>query len=187
MTSDTLTKEQRDFAEKWHNLIYAYLNHKGLNEDEYYDIVVFGYLRAVRRYFEEEVLRQYAFSTIAWRCMSTEVKNEHIKRKRQKRSAKTISLNSLVYGDEVLLLEEALSTPDALMEQLEYQCLLHELAEKVSKRQMKIARMRADGHSLREISKAESLPMNRLKTLIDGIRVALCDIYGGVQLQKERW
>lgn len=38
-----MTPAQQLFAEEHHNLVYAFLNEKKLPEDEYYDVVVFGY------------------------------------------------------------------------------------------------------------------------------------------------
>ena len=38
-----LTLEQQTFAADNHNLVYAYLNEKKLPDDEFYDVVVFGY------------------------------------------------------------------------------------------------------------------------------------------------
>lgn len=46
-----LTPEQKTFAEKHHGLVYKFLNKNQLSADEFYDVVIFGYLRAVRRFF----------------------------------------------------------------------------------------------------------------------------------------
>ena len=46
-TPQALTEEQRHFAAENHNLIYTYLWDRRLEVDDYYDIAVFGYLRAV--------------------------------------------------------------------------------------------------------------------------------------------
>ena len=45
-----LNDTQRIFADKNHNLVYKFLHEKNLPASEYYDIVIFGYLRAVQRY-----------------------------------------------------------------------------------------------------------------------------------------
>ena len=65
-----LTKEQQDFAAEHHGLVYKFLNDNHLPEDEFYDVVIFGYLKAVQDYFSREMLRQYSFSTIAWKIMA---------------------------------------------------------------------------------------------------------------------
>ena len=48
-----LNDTQRIFAEKNHNLVYKFLHEKNLPASEYYDIVIFGYLRAVQRYLTD--------------------------------------------------------------------------------------------------------------------------------------
>ena len=65
-----LTQEESDFAAAHHNLIGRYLRRARLPEDDFYDVAVFGYLRAVRKYLARPELRQYKFSTIAYRAMS---------------------------------------------------------------------------------------------------------------------
>jgi len=74
-----LTKEQNSFAAKHHGLILRFLNKRGYPEVDYYDIAVFGYISAVRSYLAREDLRNnYAFSTIAFKRMSSYVAS-HIK------------------------------------------------------------------------------------------------------------
>ena len=85
-----LTPEQSDFAAEHHNLIYSYLNKRHLPEDEFYDIAAFGYLRAVRKYFEREDLRAYKFSTIAYPCMQSEIGSYYRSMGAQKRTAEII-------------------------------------------------------------------------------------------------
>ena len=46
-----LTKEQQAFATDHHGLVYKFLNENHLPEDEFYDVVVFAYLKAVKDYF----------------------------------------------------------------------------------------------------------------------------------------
>lgn len=50
MGTERLTEEQKAFAEENHNLIYTFLHKKNLSFDEYYDVVVMGYLKAVANY-----------------------------------------------------------------------------------------------------------------------------------------
>ena len=60
-----LNDTQRIFADKNHNLVYKFLHEKNLPASEYYDIVIFGYLRAVQRYLTDPNLAGYSFSTVA--------------------------------------------------------------------------------------------------------------------------
>lgn len=62
-----MTPAQQLFAEEHHNLVYAFLNEKKLPEDEYYDVVVFGYLQAVMDYTAGRTqLRRTCFSGAAY-------------------------------------------------------------------------------------------------------------------------
>lgn len=67
--SKALTTEERIFAEQNHDIIYKFLKCENLSIEEYYDIVVMGYLKAVKDYCRKESARQYAFSTCANRSM----------------------------------------------------------------------------------------------------------------------
>ena len=60
-----LNERQKRFAEEHHGVIESFLRSRGLSVDEYYDVVIFRYLRAVKQYDERDDLKQYAFSTIA--------------------------------------------------------------------------------------------------------------------------
>ena len=48
---ETLTEQESAFAAENHSLIFRFLSRKGLPEDEYYDVVAFGYLNGVKKYF----------------------------------------------------------------------------------------------------------------------------------------
>ena len=39
-----MTQEEQEFAEQKHDLVIDYLRRKGLPMDDYYDIVIFGYV-----------------------------------------------------------------------------------------------------------------------------------------------
>ena len=52
-----LTPEQKTFAEKHHGLVYKFLNKNQLSADEFYDVVIFGYLRAVRRFLRRQLFK----------------------------------------------------------------------------------------------------------------------------------
>ena len=64
-----LTKEQQAFATDHHGLVYKFLNENHLPEDEFYDVVVFAYLKAVKDYFNSPSAQKFSFSTIATRQM----------------------------------------------------------------------------------------------------------------------
>ena len=48
-----LTDYERQYAEEHHALVYRFLHDKGLDSNEFYDVVIFRYLAAVQRYLTE--------------------------------------------------------------------------------------------------------------------------------------
>ena len=94
-----LTPVQAAFAAEHHNLVYSYLNKRKLSVDKFYDIAIFGYLRAVRKYFEREGLRKYKFSTIAYPCMQADIGNHFRAQKTQMRTAEIIQFDDAITYD----------------------------------------------------------------------------------------
>ena len=172
MIETALTPEQQSFAADNHNLVYAFLNEKKLSDDDFYDVVVFGYLRAVKRFFEEPNLSQkYSFSTIAWGAMRSKLFNHYKSNSRQGQYTSTVSLDAFIYGDdEALSLQEVLSAPDSNTVDFETELIMLELASKVSKREMDVIRMKADGFGVREIARAKRMPMRGVNELLAGVR-----------------
>ena len=90
-----LTDTQRDYAGNHVGLVYKFLYLNHLDIDEYYDIVIFGYLLAVQLYDEDERLKnRYLFSTIAWKQMRYSLFEHYRNNSRKKRNAPVISMNS---------------------------------------------------------------------------------------------
>lgn len=69
-----MTDEQREFAEKNHGLLLAFMDRHELGAD-CYDRLALRYLHTVVRYLTEETLRQYAFSTVLWYHLRSELSN----------------------------------------------------------------------------------------------------------------
>lgn len=172
MNDIPLTPEQRLFAAEHHGLVYAFLKEKNLPESEYYDIVIFGFLRAVRRYFTETALSEYKFSTIAWNCMYVDLCNYFKAQQRQKRTATVISIH-ISRSDNGLPLEETIGSPDELMQQLETKLLLHDLANHVSRQQMDMVRLRTSGYSDRDIARKHNISRDQVRKLLSEVRSAL--------------
>ena len=128
-----LTEAESEFAAEHHSVIYGYLRKAGLPEDDFYDVVVFGYLRAVRKYLARPELRKYSFSTIAYRAMSCDVHHSKEYWMRKKRHALVEPL------DEELHTRDLLDPVSAAYENvLSFQELSGKLTQK--QRQIGIAR-----------------------------------------------
>ena len=87
-----LSTEAQEMARQNIQTVTRFLSHHRLSDD-WYDVVVFRYLLTVQNWMERPELHRYAFSTIAWRAMSSAVSNE--RRKRQRR-IQTVSLDAPV-------------------------------------------------------------------------------------------
>ena len=94
-----LTKEQQAFATAHHSLVYKFLNENRLPEDEFYDVVIFGYLKAVRDYFSDLTAQQFTFSTIANRRMKFCLFDYFRTQERRKRNMEVLSIHVGLYPD----------------------------------------------------------------------------------------
>lgn len=94
---EPLTDYERKFATDNHNLIYGFLRRYGYSLENYYDVAVFGFLKAVQIYNRREDLRnKYAFPFISWQYMRLEIGN-HCRTedaKKRKPSGTLVSLDA---------------------------------------------------------------------------------------------
>lgn len=172
MREAPLTPEQRIFAAKHHDLVYRYLKENHLSKDEFYDVVIFGYIYAVRDYLTKPELQKYAFSTICWRAMSRCMSNYYKEQLRKLQDIEIISIHTaLDKGD--LPLEDTIPSADNLLQQIEIKLLFHKLAKIFSKQQMEIIHLRNDGYALREIASNQKLTIYRVRKQLAEAQAAL--------------
>ena len=172
------TTEEQHFAEENHSLVYAFLNEKKLPEEEYYDVVVFGYLRAVQEFCEKSKLHKYKFSTLAWKRMQHTLMDYYKYVSSPKRNAPIISLDEPIDREDGLCIEDTISYDDFLLEPRE-ELLMHELARKLPSREMRIVRMKVCGCKMHEIAKAERLTFQEINRLLGNIYPTVCKIFYG--------
>lgn len=139
-----LTSEESAFAEKHHEVLLRYLRSHKLPVDEFYDVAVFGYLRAVRKYLARpELQQQYQFSTIARWAMSCDVHHSREYWQRAKRKGEVRAF------DED---RDAVELRDTVTETLENVVDFERLARRITPVQRRIASLRADGYKDQEIA-----------------------------------
>ena len=138
------TPKEQLYAEKHHEMIYHFLSHYQLDETEYYDVVVFGYLAAIQEYLRKPHLQCYCFSTIAWKNMYEAFLQELTYKNRSKRKAPLLSLQ------EDLALEELNqflpNRLDALAEQLNDREIALELLSYLTPKEQEVVMLKADGY-----------------------------------------
>ena len=66
---EPLTVEEQQFATDNHYLVYKYLRLRKLPPDDWYDVVIFRYLRSVKRWFAFPELHDHNFEIIAFYAM----------------------------------------------------------------------------------------------------------------------
>ncbi len=89
-----MTPLQRQFAEEHQDTVFRFLSHKNLSIEDYYDIVIFGYLQAVQEYDENPALSRFQFNTIAWTKMSDCLGKHFSYENKPKRKAPTVSIHT---------------------------------------------------------------------------------------------
>lgn len=104
-----LSKKEAIFAEENINIVFWYLRTYNLDEAEWYDVVIFGYLLAVKKYLSVPSTQRVKFVTVAANAMRSCVGNVRDKDKRQ---PKTVSLYDTIPGAEDMMYIDILSVPD---------------------------------------------------------------------------
>ena len=97
---------------------------------------------------------------------------------RRKRNMEVLSIHVGLYPDGAPL-EDTIPAHDPIMQQLEMDLLLHELAGRVSKQQMDIVHLKQGGYGIREIARTQKVPMRRIKELLAEVHDVLLDICYG--------
>ena len=93
----TLSSREREFAAKNYYIVINYLRKRQLPFDEWFDVVIFRYLRSVHRWHTELELHYYTFQTIAEKAMQSAIGGEYAKRSRR---IQAISLEEVIPGTD---------------------------------------------------------------------------------------
>lgn len=109
MKGTKLTERQRLFATEHHNVLEEFLIKRGLDYDDYYDVVVFKFLKAVKQYDEIERLRKQAFEDVAVSLMQMAVDNHRRALKQQRENVFVLSLDYMPKNRDGLLFSERIA------------------------------------------------------------------------------
>ena len=146
-----MTQEEREFAEQHHNLVIDFLRYRRLPMDDFYDIVIFGYLSAVQQYFRNPPAG-VKFKAMAFQAMKDAILRDGEYNARAKRCGYTVSLDT----------EGRHSTiPDQKQDverQAERRALLEQAATVATPRESKIINLLIDGFALHEAARFLKIP-----------------------------
>jgi len=144
-----MTQEEREFAEQNHDLVIDYLHRKNLPMDDYYDVVIFGYLSAVQQYFRDPP-PNVTFKAMVFRAMKDSVLREGEYKSRAKHCGFTIGLDDV---------SSTLTDPRQSTERrVESKALLEQAASVATPREARILRLLVDGFALHEAARFLKLP-----------------------------
>ena len=142
-----MTQEEREFAEQKHDLVIDFLRYRHLPVDDFYDVVIFGYLSAVQQYFRNPPVG-VEFKTMAFRAMKDAVLRDGEYNTRAKRCGSTVSLDTDTIPDP----------KQDVAQQAERKALLEQAASVATPREAKIIRLLVDGFALREAARFLKMP-----------------------------
>jgi RNA polymerase sigma factor (sigma-70 family) len=170
----TLTDAERQFAEDNINLIHGFLHHHEYPEEEFFDVVVFGYLEAVKQYFCTEKLRKLAFSTVAFLYMRRSVQSHFTKQaaKRVVPENKLLSGDGKMYFDNETILYERIDTGhgEDFIEEIIANCAVGDLLYRLSEKDQMIVRLLIDGYKKIDIAKVLNVSHQAVDQRVKKIR-----------------
>ena len=167
-----MTPLQKQFAEEHQNVVFRFLNQKGLPADDYYDIVIFGYLQAVQEYDENPALSHFQFSTIARTKMSDSLNKHYSYENKPKRKAPTVSIHT--HTSDGLALNEIL--PDRQKDlQAADRLFAMEVLSCLTETEQQMVYLKADGLTCREIADIFSTTVHGINGRFRRMRMRLTE------------
>lgn len=154
--SQPLTPEQQAFAEKHHWLILEFMKRYSVEDGDTYGILAQRYLKAVIRYTTEEELQKYAFSTIVWYHLRSELASIYKQQERQNAA-------EMAYWKDKPI-------PDTVPFDREMWAQIEEI---LSSKQYEAIKLRDAGYSNREIAKICGVQRKAIEKRFARIRRAI--------------
>ena len=144
-----MTPEEQDFAEQQHELVICFLRCKHLPIDDFYDVVIFGYLSAVQQYSRNPPAG-VEFKAMAFRAMKDAVLRDGEYHSRAKRCGITVSLDDA---------GSALTDPRQDTERrAEGKALLEQVVKVATPKEARIINLLMDGFALRDAARHLKMP-----------------------------
>lgn len=174
-----LSEYEKREAEKNHNLVYSFLHRHGYSIEEFYNVVILGYLKSIQVYTKREDLRnRFDLAFICERYMMSAVRDyfKATNAKKRKPLETVISLDANYaevenlyncIGGKLLVEDEVMETE-----------LLSELLENLSEVQREITKMKVEGYKNKEIYIALEIKPSTYYKELQRIKSALKKLVG---------
>lgn len=178
---DPLTDSDRKFATENHNLVYDFLHTYGYSLETYYDVAIFGYLKAVQIYNRREDLRsKYAFPFISKQYMRSEIGNYFRMENAKKRKSSGIEVSLDAEYSETENLYNCIGVVGGKSPELKVMAAegVTELLNSLSDTQRKITEMKIDGYNNKEIYSALDMRSSTYYVEVKRIKNILAEMTG---------
>lgn len=154
-----LTEEQKELAEKNHNLIYDFAHKRNiLNVDDWYGILATALCKAARGYDES---KGCAFSTFVFKCMNNEL-NDVLRRY-------DLNINKdVLYYDDELFNNEFVDCDS--WHRMKYDVMLDSLAMNLNDKEIQVLSMIVNGDTQTEIAKEMGCKQQNISYYIKQIK-----------------
>lgn len=175
---EPLTDFERKFATENHNLVYDFLHRHGYSLENYYDVAIFGFLKAVQIYNRREYLREkYAFPFISQQYIRSEIGNYRRTESAKKRKPAEIiiSLDSKYAETENLYNCIGEKSPESEIMTMEQ---MTEMLNSLSDTQRKIAELKVDGYNNKEIFSTLEISPSTYYMEVNRIKKVLAEMIG---------
>ncbi len=174
-TLSTLTEQEKKFAEQNHGLVYDFLHKRGYSIEEYYNVVIPGYLKAVQIYHRREDIRnKYAFPFISQQYMRSAIGNDSMTQNAQKRKPVEVVISlDADCPDEVFYKSTGRKSAEAdVLDKMLYDSVLKELSE--SRR--KIVLLKMNGYNDKEVYSMMGIPSSTYYKEMQRIRAVVKEL-----------
>ena len=176
-----LTDFERKFATENHNLVYGFLNRYRYSLENYYDVAIFAFLKAVQIYNRREDLRsKYDFPFISWQYMRSEIGNHYRTEDAKKRKPSGILVSLDAEYAETENLYNCIGVVGGKSPESEVVAMerVTELLNSLSDTQRKIAELKIDGYSSKEIYSALEMKPSTYYVEVNRIKKVLVEMIG---------
>lgn len=167
-----LTEKEKRLAEINHSLVYSFLRKYGYSIEEFYNIVIFGYLHGIQAYNRRKDLQDYKLSVICYKYMRAEIGNYYRTIQAQKRKPMENILSLDAENAEMENLYNCVSGKSLESEYLEME-LLEEVLEKFTEIQKDIMKLKMEGYTNKEVYLLLEIPVSTYYKELNRIKSAL--------------
>lgn len=173
-----LTEQEKREAEKNHSLVYSFLHRHKYSIEEFYNVVIFGFLKGIQVYYRREDLRKkYQLAFICEQYMRAEIGNHFKMENSKKRKPEEAIISLDADYAETENLQNCIGGKSSETEVME-KLLLMELMENTTESQRKIIELKLDGYNNTEVCLVLGMPSSTFYKEMSRIKVIFGNMVG---------